>query len=161
MIRYYDEKLQLPACGLVHTVTRWRQSIQDLHLDGCSYHVSSLPLLGGGLEAVEKLVLQSGDWEWEDRSEHAFMKVVVEAAFLALTAPSTSHGATRCDGSDTEADDEALYECKAALPLPQLKTLTIYRHDSSTDGEWLREALAAATVELGRRRPAPAELTVH
>ncbi len=152
--------MQLPACGLVHTVARWRQSIQDLHLDDCSYHVSSLPLLGG-LETVEKLVLQSDDWEWGNEWDHAFMKVVVEAAFLALTAPSASHGATCCDGSDTEADVEALYECKAALPLPQLKTLTISRHDSSTDGEWLCEALAAATVELGRRRPAPAELTVH
>ncbi|GLC42239.1 hypothetical protein PLESTB_000646100 [Pleodorina starrii] len=154
---------KLPSPRDMLGLARCGAGLRVLNIDNCSYHVSALPLLGG-LESLEELTLFSETWEWQDAADTSYKISVVEAAFLALTAPVAR--ATDDDGggmagaeSDGGAEEEALYGCRAAMPLPWLQQLTVRFADDDTE-EWLREGLAEATEELQRRRPVPAELEI-
>ncbi|GLC42197.1 hypothetical protein PLESTB_000641300 [Pleodorina starrii] len=135
-------------------IARCSAGLRALDLRGCSYSLSSLPLLGG-LAALESLTLSFEDWtgfDWEAASSTDALR----AAFLALTAPTVRSGRWIKEDSDVDG----LYEEEDALPLPRLKRLSIDAIEGVTQ-HWLRQELAVVNSELGRRRPNPAVLIVY
>ncbi|GFR51487.1 hypothetical protein Agub_g13899, partial [Astrephomene gubernaculifera] len=120
-------------------LARCMAGITELDLSGCSYAVSSLPLLAG-LQQLRQLGMHCGDWLCDDMwSEHHQQAIM--AACLSITAPVSAGS-----GSAGEAG-----ELGARGLLPQLKLLQIGCYEDAMD--WIEAAVAPAREEWVRWMP--------
>ncbi|GLC43057.1 hypothetical protein PLESTB_000262800 [Pleodorina starrii] len=141
-------------------MARCMGGLKVLQLFGCSYYLSSLPLLGD-LAALEQLSMRTEDW-WElSRRYDDFDDTrLIEGTFLELLVPAarTDRWADEEEARDTTA--AALHCCHAAVPLPRLARITVFCAEGRHE-ELVGDGLVAVRSELRQRRPQGPELTVE
>ncbi|GLC47140.1 hypothetical protein PLESTF_000574400 [Pleodorina starrii] len=130
--------------------------LKALDLRGCDYPRPALSLLTG-LSCLEQLQL--------DLIAGAYLrqrdKMNISAVFLSLTAPvslvANNHHQQQQQGQQQQQEDGG-YPSGTPLPLPCLRCLRIYTEPWTE--ALLCNALSSVALELQRRRPNPANLSI-
>ncbi|GLC38128.1 hypothetical protein PLESTF_000319000 [Pleodorina starrii] len=141
-------------------MARCMGGLKVLQLFGCSYYLSSLPLLRG-LAALDQLSMRAEDWTEVARNGSEFDDTrLIEGVFLKLLLPAVRTGrwADEEEACDTSTA-AALHCCHAAVPLPRLSRIAVFC--VRLHKELMLDGLVAVRAELRQRRPQGPELKVE